>query len=235
MMRPDAMDGTMRVPFVRHASDGQRTDTLMIWEDEIPAASTISLNGVSFPLPYQFSDHRLFAFAMDGSGIIVIDRPVARNSAGGEFAIIKVDPEGDTIYNRRYAYTPKRTPNAEVARIARNVRSGYERMRLGPLGRDVELPSPAQIERALRQRGVPELLVPITSITTGQDGTLWLGGDDGDSEIRPWYVFDSTGEPVANVSLPRRENVVAVQGRILVTTYSDDLDVPYLIGYRIAR
>jgi hypothetical protein len=29
--------------------------------------------------------------------------------------------------------------------------------------------------------------------------------------------------------------VVAVQGRILVTTYSDDLDVPYLIGYRIAR
>jgi hypothetical protein len=194
--------------------------------------STIFSNGRSFPLPYQFSDHRLSTFAMDGTGVIAVDREAPGSAAAGAFSVTKFSPTGDTILKRQYPYVPKAMPEAEVARIVRETRSRFERLRRSPtLGLDVEPPSAAQIERALRERGIPRFLTPITSVQSGQDGTIWLGGDDSSSETRRWYVIDTHGALVATATLPRRETVIAARDQLLITTYTDDLDVPYVAGY----
>ncbi len=50
-----------------------------------------------------------------------------------------------------------------------------------------------------------------------------------------WRVLSPEGEPVGAVDLPTRFGVIFVQGDRLWGSDSDELDVPYIVRYRLQR
>jgi hypothetical protein len=139
-----------------------------------------------------------------------------------------VRPTGDTAFDRTIAYRPLPVPDQVLAAKLAAIRETMQR-RGSP-------PATGEIERALRGAdAIPATLPPVTAAVTAQDGTIWLRREESAGPEQPWLVVSGTGETLATVLLPAGVEVSNARGDVLVAIETDDLDVQYIVLYRIRR
>jgi hypothetical protein len=68
----------------------------------------------------------------------------------------------------------------------------------------------------------------------GRDGSFWLRGNPVEGDLVPWFVLDSDGNPVGQVTLPAGVRVMAADRSAVWGTETDALNVSYLVRYRIS-
>jgi hypothetical protein len=78
-------------------------------------------------------------------------------------------------------------------------------------------------------------LPPATLLVTAQDGTIWIRLDERDLTEQPWVVMNRDGALLATVMLPAGVVVSAANGDELIGVETDELDVQYIVRYRIRR
>jgi hypothetical protein len=134
----------------------------------------------------------------------------------------------DTLFSREYEYAPVRVSGAAVDAAVEQIRAMLSR-RGAP-------PRPAEIERALRSGdGIPAHLPPVTAAASGADGSIWLRREETPGRTVRWDVLDRNGVLQATLRLPRGVTVETVAGDVLVGVELDELDVPYIVRYRIVK
>lgn len=176
-----------------------------------------------------FATSPLLDLRVDGSGVVVVDRTPAPSLDVATFAVVGLDPAGDTAFVTEVPYQPVTVEAERVAREVEGIRAPY-------LNRDRPAPSAPDVEAALRKMDcIPAALPPVRDLVTAQDGTIWLGREEEGDRPVEWDVLGADGAWIGRLVLPAGETVAAASGETLVTTWTDELDVPYLTRYRLTR
>jgi hypothetical protein len=174
---------------------------------------------------HPLSDAPLVEFANDGR-VIVLRRDA---DMAPHIEIAALAANGDTLWSRRYQYSPQPMPRSETdsiydARIA----SFREFTRLeGRLSDD-------EADAAYRQSVVmPETRPAVRSMLAGIDGRLWLEWGAAPHDSVTWWVLDSDGSPIGQFEVERSIAGRAAAGSSLWAVETDDLDVPYVVRYDV--
>lgn len=182
-----------------------------------------------FAMGNPFLHTPLSSIVPDGSGVVVVERDPAADSQESSFRVLLINSTADTVFSKSIPYDP-------IPLTEQHIHSATER---ASRGRAPHVVVPALVVRvdALRSHGfVPVTHVPVNALATGQDGTIWLQGplvpDDGPVL---WTVLGSSGDVEGYVRLPACQSVLAARGDVLIVQELDDLDVPYIIRYRLVR
>lgn len=216
--------GEWPYPFLRVDTTGQAIDTLS-QERRENRLFRVDRRGVTLYFPTPFEDSPLAALMRDGSGVVVVNRAVAARKSDATFGVTLVSPAGDTVFSRTFAYEPRPVPDEVVRRTAEG---------LAPARRNG--PDAAAIEASLRANDlVPPTLPPVTGLTVGQDGSIWLRREEVAGDSMLWNVLDRTGALRGALRLPARDSVAAARGDLVAAVYADELDVPYVVTYRLER
>jgi hypothetical protein len=171
------------------------------------------------------SDAPLVEFTSDGRAIVL--RRDADLAPHIEITALAVN--GDTLWSRRYQYSPQPMQRAETdsiydARIA----SFREFTRLERRLDDEEA------DAAYRQSVVmPATRPAIRSMLAGVDGRLWLEWGAASHDSVTWWVLDTDGGPIGQFQVKRPVAARAAAGNSLWAVETDDLDVPYVVRYDI--
>lgn len=226
---PEAVaSGRVRmVPTLRIGRTGRILGTLF----QIPAERTgvrIPLGSSVLSLHQPFPDHPLAVSTADGRRMAIVERGSApAGAADADFRITMTTLSHDTLYSRSYRYSPVPIPAEVVDRVVSRLVAGPGRMLGGPL----------EAERTIRAAlDAPASYPPVTAALFADDGNLWLRREDRDgAEEQLWEVHGPDGDPVAVVRMPARIAVHLIHQDVVWGVEHDELDVPYVVAYRIER
>jgi hypothetical protein len=213
-------------PLLRLDRAGVLLDT-MVWADVSVRSIEITSGGQKYYASPPFAAPRLVVVMADGAGLVAIDRkPVERGRA--TFRVTRIGVSADTLFSREYEYAPVGVSDAAVDAAVEQITATLSRR--GPP------PRPAEIERALRSGDrIPAHLPPVTAAASGADGSIWVRREETLGQTARWDVLDRNGELQATLELPRRVTVETVSGDVMVGVELDELDVPYVVRYRIMK
>jgi hypothetical protein len=175
-----------------------------------------------------FGDGPLWGFMKEESALAILTREAPNTPEEATLSLVKLALTGDTIFSRNYRFEPDPIQPEEIDsildfHIARWVEygllGGVTAGRLRPWA-ERNLYTPAF------RPGVSELVV-------GLDGGFWLKTAPDDGESATWLVLDPEGSLAGRVLLPKDVQVLAVESSTVWGTVLDELDVPYLVRYRI--
>lgn len=206
------------------AFDGAILDTIAL----IPMGhGTLTLKGENATTyaNQPFSDAPTFAQLAD-SAFLVVDREVREKEP--HFTLTKLGLAGDTIWQRSYRYQPLALHKAEVDSVVATLAKRFD----GVPGVGSGRPAQARIREALY---VPAHRTPIRAVLGARDGSIWLEVTDPSPSTSRWLVLDRDGDREAEVWLPSRTIPRWVGPDAVWAVYRDELDVPYLVRYRIDR
>jgi hypothetical protein len=135
-------------------------------------------------------------------------------------------PGRDTIFSRAYQYLPIRMdPLVADSAVARSVEA-----RLRFFG------TPAATEAAVRAvMDIPEYFLPVGRAEYAETGDLWLQREALHDADHTWWVLNPEGEQIARVTIPMGLDPRLIRGDELWGVELDELDVPYVVRYRILR
>ncbi|MEX0891335.1 MAG: hypothetical protein WEB88_04125 [Gemmatimonadota bacterium] len=212
-------------PIVRFDTTGTILDTLA-WEQNRSGNTLLNFQGRPLVMRMPVNDGPLVAIARDGGGAVVAERTLPPGPEPG-WLLRRLTSGRDTVFERRLPYTPVPLPGAYVTRLAEERAAAYSRGAPGLTA--------AQIEAAWRDADfVPETLPPVTGLVATQDGRIWVRREEpAAGEPARWEVFDAQGQAIGRLQLPAAQQVQAAAGDRLVVLEHDELDVPYLVVYRI--
>ena len=161
--------------------------------------------------------------APDGCSVVVVHQPRSDGSAS-RFEVSRLRTNGEKIFQRQYLYTPRPLPKSVVDRI------------VADYGKRVEGAGAARVrEMILEGMKLPPFQPPVSATLVGSDGSTWLRrGDDGTAMVG-WSVLGADGVHLANVRAPAALKALAWDGRAFWATVRDELDVPYVVRYRVQR
>jgi hypothetical protein len=220
-------DGTVTGRFLTvMAADGTGQRVLL----ELPSYTTAThqidfgggliLRGPRLP----FSDFVAFAVAPDGSGIAVVDQDgaAAGDRTSATVRVIRADGR-----ERRFEVPSARVPVARE-QVAREIAPVLAELADLPDGL-----SRAEAERILRDAYGAEYHPPVSRLLLGLDGTVWIRRERVDPAVDLWQVLDDDGSLAARVRLPAGATVLAADRAHVWARVQDELDVPYLVRYRL--
>ena len=172
-----------------------------------------------------FSDAPLLGLPPSGDYAVVLERYVAR-SAPGVMRLHKVSLDGDTLFTREHSYDPLPLPRTDVDSVIGSFAETFG-----------EFPMFGS-ERAARQAleeifFVPAYYPAASRISVGSDGKIWLRREARSSSERRWDVLSPDGESLGHVMLPPTTVIHESQGELLWTSERDELDVSYVVRYRV--
>ncbi len=120
-----------------------------------------------------------------------------------------------------------------IGAVADTVRAALAKVRAMGVPNPPE--APADLPELIREQlglGVG-FLPPIRALLAGTDGTIWLERLTGPS-TGEWVCFDSGARALFRVTLPSGELLQAASRGQVWTTWTDSLDVPYILGHDLA-
>jgi hypothetical protein len=203
-------------PIVRVRVDGT-FDRVIAWIPENECVVRIIVQGGSGVTDIPLCARAQRAVAVDGSRI-AFAIPGAETE-GGRYPLVVIGAAGDTILSRQYSHSLVPIPKPIMDSI---------------MARRLEQAQGPELKDAYQSMKPPGSYPPFTRILVGRDHTIWLelftlSGD------RIWQVFDSRGDLLGRVALPRSVFVHAAEESAIWGTDTDDDGLEHVVRYRIAR
>lgn len=172
-------------------------------------------------------------------GYVSVETPHAQSAEDGAVRIARIAASGDTLFHRELRYAPQPYTEADLdsiaSRAARGSAGGMAPIAPAAGGGAPPPPDdPQLVARRLRDRmRFPEFRLPIERSWVAQDGSVWLKRPEGADLLAQWVVLDPDGAPRGTVRLPDNANVVWHRGDSLWAVVPDELDVPWLVRFRL--
>lgn len=207
--------GTLREsPFVRMDADGRRL--ARIWTQPLEPHEVFAGSSASQP----FGDTYLSGFGT--RGLLVVERRVWTGTGDPAIRVSEIGFDGDTIFTAAVPYDPVPLTAERFDSVVRAwAGDGAE----------------AGIREAMFR---PSYLPAVSHLIGGRDGTIWLRRFDpvevaaGES-MREWWVLDSEGSPLARALTPVDLVVKLITDEMIWGVERDELDVEYIVRYRLMR
>lgn len=232
-------------PLVRFDLDGAVLDTVA-WVSRpppgmwVPAAEappeprTIEIGGRPrfIPQPRRNLPQWL---ALD-DGYILVETPPADGSGEGTIVLTRVTAPADTVYRRELHYTALPYTSADLdsiaARAARGEAGGMAPYMPGqPAPDDWE----AIANRLRAEMDFPEFQPGLEYAWLAGDGAVWLKmAPDRSLADHRWVIVGPDGSVRGRVQLPAGLRPWWARGEVLWAALADELEVPWLVRYRVA-
>jgi hypothetical protein len=138
-----------------------------------------------------FEDGPLFAPASDGSGFILVHRSVTA-SRSPVFTVDRIGTKGEILFSSSIGYKPKPITGRHITEAVSFL------LDQGPPAKE------AGLERRIRAAiTIPRQLPPVTFVTVGADGSIWLRREESVSGETTWTVLDAHGVRLFDVALKK--------------------------------
>ncbi len=188
---------------------------------ETDAYSVEASNGSHFVGPHPLQESPLAAPFPDGSGLVVVERYMPDGPEEATFRLLVFDASGTRITDEAIPFQPVSA-------------DGWLETYLEEIENTTTGADPAELVRALRE-GLPprEYYPPVAELVAGMDGTVWLKREWTGSAMETWEIYGRDGDILGQVQLPRDFQVRYSSAQAVWGVESDDLDVPYVVGYRV--
>ena len=171
-------------------------------------------------IPSPFPPLTVWDVSSDGARIAVVTTAL-RGADSASYRVTMIGEKGDTIYSRKFPFTPAPLTKQGVDSIR-------ARLNRGMGGR---APDEA-IESVLKQ--LPAAHPAVESVVIGRDKTLWLELHSTGAD-RQWVMLDAAGAPASTVSLPKTF-VLRAADRDHVWGYEVDGDhVGAVVRYKVKK
>lgn len=182
--------------------------------------------GAYFRQPY--GDGPLSAFTPGEHALLLLDRGAATAAGQVTYRLTKLTFDGDTLFSRTYPYSPQPLTQAAAD-------SAMEAT-LAPMLESGRMPwKPDQLkEWAKVSFYQPAYMPPVTDMKVGRDGHIWLRDQPAGESVR-WTILTPQGEPMGVTTLPAAFTLSQADGPLVWGYERDDLDVTYLVRYRIQQ
>jgi len=220
--------GNDRLPLWRLDMSTLEIDTIAEVTLGIPNA-IVTHAGRRLGVPKPFPDAPLFELHADGSGLVVVDREISTGDNPARFRVTKITLTGDTTFASVFEYEPQPITSALVNDAISSISAELAR-------RYADSPPTSRIRHDLEQAGhIPDRLPPVLEMATGVDGSIWIKREAVQNGRSLWQVLGAQGTVIAEIRLGTRESVRYAAENALLTVERDELDVPYINRYRIAK
>jgi hypothetical protein len=168
-------------------------------------------------------------------GLIIVDSPTPTSAEDAAFTVTRIDLDGDTVYARRFMYEPSAYTSADLDSIAAQGARGGPMVMGGAPSRisDEDAAADARALRAAMK--FPQYRPAVRFAWLAKDVRVWIRRDEplNDGNIR-WLVLDTDGTPVGQLELPDRAGLQWSSGDTFWLSEPDELDVPWLVRYRLS-
>jgi hypothetical protein len=219
-------------PRLRFGPTGLLLNSLFIVRP-IPSAGIARLSRgtiVTFRRPAEVEDADLVAHDPLGRHVTVVERSVATSGGPSSGRVYRVGIDGDTIFDRRFQYTPRSVDRAWSDSVVSEFRRSWSARAViggGRLDR-------AEMDQLVDALSLPAFYPPVSSAAVGRDGSTWLRRSPESGSSR-WIVMDRRGEVVSHVEGPTSLEIRNADGDVVWGVVQDELDVPYVVRYRLVR
>lgn len=221
----DPVPEPISVPELAVDSAGGAMDTLWM-RRHVGTDSRVTVGSVELPVP-TLQDEATLHVPAGELGRYVVERPAPVSSDEAAFRVLRVDPAGDTAFVRSFSFEPVRYSNAaeRLEETARDLTRA-----LGPnVAGDQD-----RVAQTLRSSmEVPEYHVPVSAAVAGASGSLWLRREAVDAPAHEWLLLDPDGTLRGRTELPAGAMVRSAGGDVLWVSVRDELEVPWLVRYRL--
>jgi hypothetical protein len=231
---PDA-----RVPRILFDAVGNVTDTIG-WTPGPPPrmvpptgygegrSRRITIGDRPYAVPDPPTDLPLW-LALD-DGYVVVHTPYVTAAGSAAFTVTRLDLSSDTVYHRALSYRPQpytdEALDSAAARQPRGFRDGVE----------IARPADDAVRNRLRaEMSFPPYRLPVDQAWIADDGGVWIRRADIGGEAARWILLSSDGEPRGVLELPGAARMLWSRADTMWAAVPDELDVPWLVRYRIDR
>ena len=175
-----------------------------------------------------FSDSPLLALAPSGEYVMVLDRDAATQEHGAVMRLRKITVDGDTVFAHEIPYSPVPLPGEVVDSLLDAQAEGLSAAPMFESAREAR----QALDGAVF---IPSFYPPASRIVVASSGEIWVRRENvAGSDIR-WDILSPEGDPVGKVILPGSTNIHDSKEDFLRATERDELDVTYVVRYRILR
>ena len=201
-------------------------DTVVSYDVDYPVIVTRPGGGAIFRYNPAVVETPRVSYSSTSEVVREVHRPAPQSASVGQFRILIRRPRGDTLMQRTFLFRPVPVPrtvkDSVMAAASRSLRNAPVDLAAVAL-RYIELPD---FQPAV-SRG------PIST----ENGDYWIEREAFPTNGREYLVLDRGLEPLATIQIPSRSG--RLTGPITQThvwfVELDDLDVPFLVRYRIVR
>jgi hypothetical protein len=164
----------------------------------------------------------------DGRGVVVVERWVP---AGPDSAAIRISAyggDGSMKFDETLTYRPIPVPDGW---IGRTFGSQTTRGEQAP-------PESRQREYLQALQGVlskRDFYPPVTRVVAGDDGSIWLRREEVSFDSVTWDVLTNVGAWEGRLRAPADLQIHAASRDTVWGVVTGDLDVPFVVGLRVAR
>jgi hypothetical protein len=202
--------------------DGAGDDSIL---DELTHPSTFirMLNGAAM-IPIPMLPGGRYGVHPNGSAIAIVHQQSPSDDETGVFRVRKVGSDASVTFARNYAYSPRPLPRGYLDAFIDSRRPGLQR--LGGSAREAE---------RLIADHAPRFEPPVSDVRLGVEGSIWLRREAEGVDTVLWWVLDERGDLVAQLRLSRRLQIKYIDRDTVWGIEFDDLDVNYVVKYKIRR
>lgn len=215
----DTAGAVLDTTWVQHQ---RKTDILALLRKDGPG-------GTYFSQP--FSDTPRLQVLNDGSAVVAQFR-VPERAEGATLSVMRVTASGDTIWRTELPYTPVPLDPARADSSAEAIAAAsfqfFSRVRSGA----TESGLAEEVRDAMY---VPAFEPFLEGLAVAADGSVWLKRYGATPDGAEWWILDAQGEPLGRAMTPAGLRVLAIHGDEIWGVETDDLDVNYIVRYRVDR
>jgi hypothetical protein len=175
-----------------------------------------------------YGDGPLWSFFEDEMSYAILRRESPATAEEAVVRLEKITVAGDTVFARDYRYTPVPVTPAEADSVL-----DFHVGRWADVGPFRGVAKGRLEEWAGRGFYRPAFQTPIVHMVPAGDGGFWLESGPSRPGSTEWYYLDGDGTPLGKVELPENVQVLEATAETLWGVETDDLDVPYLVRYRV--
>jgi hypothetical protein len=188
----------------------------------------ITIGSQSYTVPDPPTDLPLWLPLDDG--YVVVHAPYVTDTKTAAFTVTRLDLAGDTVYHRALSYRAHPyTDDALDSAAAQQPRAFRD-------GVEITRPVDDAIRNRLRaEMSFPPYRLPVDHAWIAADGSVWIRRAEIGGEAVRWILLSANGEPQGVIELPRAARVLWSRSDTLWAAIPDELDVPWLVRYRINR
>ena len=157
-----------------------------------------------------------------------VDRAASAGESAPSFGVTVMDFGGDTLFTRPFGFEAVPIPESVVDSVVDSRAALYDDPRYSS-----RMTVAQAAEWGRDNLYVPEYYPAVSQVLWGRDNTLWLKESANDEDMDSWLCLSESGDPLGKVSLPKRLRVMAIDSHFAWGMEMDELDVPYIVRYRI--